>query len=255
MPSDFFHVLMRWNVERHGATRLLPYFYYDNLSLAGVYTASTPAVRSLIPHADLLPIELRPGRCLVAFTAFEYRKTDEEPYNEISISFLVSHRRKPLPLIAVMRALGTRVVPSYVWQLPVTTEGAGAGGADLYGYPKFLADICISKDAERVCCVLSVSGEEILRLDGRVLPTQPGKPIRYITYAVDGDSLVSANIVVNRLENAESRARDSVRLGIGEAHPICAALRELELAKHPMIYQYSPRNEAILFPACNVMDV
>ena len=62
-----------------------PVFYYDNTSLTAVYTASTRRVRRLLPHPAMNPIEMFPGRCMVAFTAYEYRKTDIGPYNEFSM--------------------------------------------------------------------------------------------------------------------------------------------------------------------------
>jgi hypothetical protein len=35
----------------------------------------------------------------------------------------------------------------------------------------------------------------------------------------------------------------------------CQVLHEIELAKHPLIYQYTALGEAMLFPGCNVCDV
>lgn len=255
MSSDFFKDMMRWNVERNGTSVLLPYFYYDNLSLAAVYTASTSAVRKLIPHPNMLPIELTPGRCLVAFACFEYRKCDDDPYNEVSISFLVSYRRRPVPLITLARVLRNRVVPSYVWQLPVTTEAARAGGVDLFGYPKFVADIRFSKNKERTECSLSVLGSDILRMTGRTLPTKQGRQMRYISYAIDKGALVAVNSLVNPYEYAESYDKKDVELEIGKEHSICQVLHEIDLAKNPLVYQFSPRNEAILFPAHNIEDI
>jgi hypothetical protein len=43
-------------------------------------------------------------------------------------------------------------------------------------------------------------------------------------------------------------------LKLGKEHPICHALHSIRLAKHPLIYQFSPRGEAILFPSRNVRD-
>jgi hypothetical protein len=255
MTSDFFQGIMRWNIERNGTTRPLPYFYYDNLLLAAAFTASTTKVRKLIPHPDLRPIELAPGRCLVAFAAFEYRKVDFEPYNEVNISFFVSYPRRPFPLITLAQALRSRVFPTYVWQLPVNKEYPRAGGVDLFGYPKFLADIRFHKDQDQIECTLSVSGSDILRLTGRVLPTKPGKPMRYATYAVDQGRLLSINFLINPLEFAQSRRREDFVLQVGQEHPICQALHEIELSSHPLLYQFSPRGESILFPARNVRDV
>jgi hypothetical protein len=254
MTTDLFQGITQWNVERNGTTRRLPYLYYDVLSIAAVYTASTNKVRRLLPHADLLPIELVPGRCLVAFAGFEYRKTSGNPYNEFNISFLVSHRRRPIPLVTLARALTSRVFPSYVWQLPVTTEHARAGGVDLFGYPKFIADIQFSKDPDRVECTLADAGSDIIRMTGRCLPTKRGKPIRYLTYAIDHGVLLSANFLLAPHEFGESRRKSDLVLEIGTDHAICHALHGIKLSKYPLIYQFCLRGEMILFPGRNVRD-
>jgi hypothetical protein len=52
---------------------LVPVYYYDNTSMTAIHTASTTLVRRYLPDARMHPLELTPGKCLVAFTAFEYR--------------------------------------------------------------------------------------------------------------------------------------------------------------------------------------
>ena len=103
MTSDFFKGIIRWNIERNDTKAVLPYFYYDNLSMTAIYTASKAAVRKLIPHPTIHPIEWNPGRCLVAISAYEYRKIDDLPYNALSISFLVSYLKRPIPLLSAIR--------------------------------------------------------------------------------------------------------------------------------------------------------
>jgi hypothetical protein len=255
MKSDFFKDILKWKVERKGTTEALPFLYYDMLSIAAVYTASTPRVRKLLPHPDLHPIELVPGRCLVAIAGFEYRETDHQPYNEVNISFLVSHQRHPLPLIAVLKALSSGVIPSYVWQLPVTTEFARIEGVDLYGYPKFLADIHFEKIEGRIECTLSESGVNILRLTGRALRSKTRKTTRYLTYAVEDGILVHTNFLVNAFEFAQSQSKQDITLEIGEEHLIGQTLKDIKLSNRPMLYQYMPRGEAILFPGRNIRDV
>ena len=256
MSSDFFHGLMRWDIERGGTVRRLPYCYRDCLTFAMVVTAATSGVRRLIPHPHLHPVEVMPGRCLAAFAAFEYRQTDDDPYNELSMSFLVTHGTRPSrPLLPLARMLRSRTTQSYVWQLPVTTEHARAGGVDLFGYPKSLAAIDISAGSSRVECALSADGQRLLRMDGPVLPTRLGRPLRYLTYAVEGDSLVSAGVLVNPIEIAESWVRSGASIEVGTRHPVCKALSEIGLGRAPLLYRYVPRCEAILFPARNVRDV
>ena len=254
MNSEFFTGIKQWEFERQGAIARLPVFYYDNTSLTAIYTAATPKVKALLPHASMQPIELYPGRCLVAFTAFEYRKTDIDPYNEFSIAFLVSFGRPQIPgLTAAWQMLNKRFT-AYVWQLPVTTEIARAGGVELYGYPKFLARIDFRRESGWLTCDLAEGDKKILSLRGQELPTSRGRINRFVTYSImDGISLV-ANVLVNPLEYGETRNGNAAELILGPEHPIAAALRKIGLSPKPMLYQYSAKTEAILFGGRNLID-
>jgi len=44
----------------------LPGFYRENVSLTAVYTASSKAVKELLPHPDMIPVDLVPSRYMVA---------------------------------------------------------------------------------------------------------------------------------------------------------------------------------------------
>ena len=255
MRSVFFQDLARWNIEHNGTTVALPYPYYDNFSLGGVFTASTTEARKLIPHPDLFPIELRPGRCLAGLAAFEYHQTEDEPYNELGISFLVSYKRRTLTPFGFAGVLLSMVIPSYIWQLPVTTEAARAGGFDLWGFPKFVADIQFTKGEQWIECTLSLSAAKILRIRGRVLPTGPGKSIRYVNYSLLQGALLTSNTLFNPLEFSQSINRPDMELIIEHGHPICQTLRNLKLARYPLVYQYIPKSETILFPPRNVRDI
>ncbi|MFA6447966.1 MAG: acetoacetate decarboxylase family protein [bacterium] len=254
MKGELFRGVMQWEFDWKGTKAKLPVFYYDNTTLTAIYTASTAAVRKLLPLKDMQPIEMFPGRCLAAFTAFEYRKTDIDPYNEFSISFLVSIDARPIPGVTGAIQFAQRRFTTYIWQLPVTTEIARVGGVDLYGYPKFIADITFERQKNWIECKLSENGQKILTLRGNVLQTAKGKTTRYVTYSVkDGVPLV-ANVYMNPLEFAQSPIGSAAELDIGKDHPIGRALSEIELSKSPVLYQYSPVNEAILFAGRNLID-
>jgi hypothetical protein len=254
MKGELFKGVYQWDFDWQGKKAKLPVFYYDNTTLTSIYTASTNEVKKLLPDCDMHPIELYPGRCLVAFTAFEYRKTDIDPYNEFSIAFLVSLNAPQIPGVTVAMQFAQRIFTPYIWQLPVTTEIARSAGVDLYGYPKFIADIEFQKDKKRVECRLSEAGRNILIMRGKVLPTSKGKTARYMTYSMkDGIPLV-ANVYMNPIEFAQSALGSCVELELGSDHPIGIALKEIDLSKTPVIYQYSPVNEAILFAGRNLID-
>lgn len=253
MSKGFFENWTRWDFERNGTTRKLPYFYYDNTSLVAIFLAASSKVVQLLPHPRMKPVEMMPGRCIVAFAAFEYRKTDFEPYNEVSISFLISFGQRQIPGFTAAKMMLSRSTSSYVWQLPVNTEHARAGGVDLFGYPKFLADIGFEKGDDWITCTLREGNQEILQLRGRNLPTKPGKLIRYITYAVENGNPLIAEVLVNPLEYAEAYSGRAFELELGSGHRISDVLKQIDLGKRALVYQYSPVNEAILFPARNVI--
>ena len=210
--EDFFAKTKQFEFSWQGQPAKLPVFYYDNTSITAIYTARTDRVQALLPQAALRPIELYPGRSLVAFTAFEYRESDIDPYNELSISLMATLGRRPIPGVTVLGQLARRCFSAYVWQLPVTTEKARVGGVELYGYPKFLADITFEREPDWLSCQLSVGGQRILGLRGRSLSTSRGALTRYVTYSFkDGIPLV-ANVLTDPLEYGENRTGRGVEV-------------------------------------------
>ncbi len=254
MRGELFKEIKQWEFEQAGRKFKLPVFYYDNTSITAIYTASTRKVKELLPHPAMNPIEMFPGRCLVAFTAFEYRKTDIDPYNEFSIAFLITFGKPQVPGLTAVWQLAQRCFTAYVWKLPVTTEIARFGGVELYGYPKFLADITFEKGKEWIECSLSEKGEPILSLKGKILPTTRGKITRFVTYSIVDEVPVTANVVVDPLEFAQSRESQAATLQLGASHPVAEALRAIELSSNQVVYQFSPLTEAILFGGKNLMD-
>jgi hypothetical protein len=254
MRGDLFKGVKQWEFEQAGRKFKLPVFYYDNTSITAIYTASTSKVKKLLPHRAMNPIEMLPGKSMVAFTAFEYRKTDIDPYNEFSIAFLTAFDKPQIPGLTALWQLARRCFTAYVWKLPVTTEIARFGGVEMYGYPKFLADITFERGTEWIECRLSEKGEGILALKGKILPTARGKITRFITYSILDGIPVTANVVVDPLEFAQSRDSQSAILELGAKHAIADALREIELSSNPIVYQFSPVTEAVLFAGKNMMD-
>ncbi len=254
MKGDFFKGVVQWEFGWKQAIGKLPVFYQDNTSFTAIFTAPTANVLKLLPHKAMKPIEVYPGKCLAAFTAFEYRQSDIDPYNEFSISFPVSFGCMPIPGLTIGLQMLRRSYTAYVWKLPVTTEIARAGGVDLYGYPKFIADIVFKRSPDKIECELSENGKKILTLGGKVLPTSKGAHIRYRTYSMFGEIPLVANVVVNPIEYAQSMNGGAAWLDLGAEHPIAVTLKGLGLSAKPMMYQYSPLNEAILFAGRNLLD-
>ncbi len=253
--SEFFNGVIQWEMtsEEFNLKGKLPVFYYDNTAMTAIYTASTAMVRRLLPRSDMFPVEVRRGRALAAFTAFEYRDSDIDPYNEFSISFPITFRKKNIPGLTVLSMMARRYFTAYVWQLPVTTERARIGGVEMYGYPKFLADIVFSDEGSLLACTLSEGGKNILTLKGKKLKTSTEKVNRFKTYSIkDGVPLV-ANVYMNPREFGKSMSPKAAQLTLGD-HDISNQLRSLDLSDKPLFFQYMPMMEAILCGARNLMD-
>jgi len=255
MRGDFFKGVVQWEFDWRGSKGILPIFYHDNTSMSAIFMASTDKVKKYLPLPEMKLIEVFPGKCLVAFTAFEYRKTDINPYNEFSIAFLVTYKTPSIPVTTIAWQTLKKSFSAYIWQLPVTTEIARIGGVDIYGYPKFIADIVFQKNQDRLECNLSEKGKKILTLKGKVLPTAQSKVMRYLTYSVKNGIPLMANVFVNPLEFAQSNNPKAAEIDLGTDHPISEVLRNIGMSKSPLMYQYCPVNEAILFGGRNLMDI
>jgi hypothetical protein len=256
MKSDFFSKIRQLEISSKGVVynNKFPMFYYDQTSLVVLFTASTDRARRYLPHPDMHPIELYPGRCFVTFLACEYRETDVGPYKEFGIGFMVTFQKRQIPGVTLALQRMHRRFTWYFWHIPVTTERARLRGAELYGFPKFIADISFEKEDHQIACNLSTENQRILTLKGKVLPTHAGKITRTITYSVkDGIPLVT-NSYVNILEYAETRNSEAAELDIGSGHPICDELKGIQLSRKPFDYQYCPKAQSITFLPRNIID-
>ena len=252
--DDLFKGIVQWEMSWQGRAVKLPVFYYDNTAFTAIFTARTDRLRRLLPHPDLRPIELYPGTGMLAFTCFEYRRTDIEPYNELSIAVLATLGSRTLPGVSLLAHVARRCFHAFVWKLPVTTEIARVGGVDLYGYPKFIAGIDFERPPGAIACHLSEDQRPILSLRGPTLPTSRGKLTRYVTYSIKNGIPLVANVITDPLEYAESFTGAGATLELHGDHPIAAELREVGLGSRPVLYQYAPRTQAILFAPRNLID-
>jgi hypothetical protein len=254
--GDLLRGVLQWEYyDEHFQRRVkLPVFYYDNTAMTAIYTASTAMVRRHLPKTEMHPVEVVPGKALVAFTAFEYRQTDIDPYNEFSISFPITYRKRSIPGLTVLSMMARRYFTAYVWQLPVTTEIARYGGVEWYGYPKYLADIQFSHEGPMLACKLSEGGEEILTLKGRKFKTRTEKINRFKTFSVKDGFVLPANVYMNPIEFAMSMSPKAAQLTLGGKHAVARQLGEMGLSANPIFFQYMPLMEAVLYAPRNLMD-
>lgn len=122
-----------------------PNFYYENSKVTVIYTADLDRLRDLMPaevQERVRPLQVWPGRGLVALTAYAYHYCDNDSYNEISLAIVTN---KPgdsnLGPISLVSQGISKDFWGYVLKLPVDTELARVRGVVGYNLPKWLTGI------------------------------------------------------------------------------------------------------------------
>jgi hypothetical protein len=232
--SEFFSGIAHLQVPWGSRQISVPVFYYDMMSLAVFMLAPVKNVKTILPSKRMNPYRVTPWHCIVAISAFEYRDTDIEPYNEVSIAVpFVMDRVSPL-FTGVLRK-APEVPMMYIHNLPVTTEIARAAGVEFAGFPKFLADIGFERKGEWLSCQVNADGKHILTLTGRKtkLELRPRERIYPITCA--HGRLLRLELIWSECNAGLSKAQSDVRLELGN-HPIAQGLRGLNLGR-VLLYQ------------------
>lgn len=233
----------------------LPIFYYDASSFTSIYTADTEKVKAYLPFPEMHSVEIFPGRSLIALTAFEYRDTDIDPYNEFSVTALITYRGRSILGYSLLKQILQNSLNTYVLSLPVTSERSRRGGVELGGYPKFIADIEFTETDQEIVCVVSTNSHRLLTFSGKKIKTKKGPKTHAKVYTSVQGKAMSANLYMNQKAFAQTIGVGKSSIDIGSGHHMCEILSNLELSNHPLVYQYVPHYEAILFNPKNIIDI
>jgi hypothetical protein len=213
----------------------MPTRFLEFAMIGGEFYCSAAKARERMPSPRLQPVEPVAGKALVSLMGLQYREVDIlGPYNEFAITIPVEYRSAET---------GDSGPGLYYLHLPVTTEDARWGGVELYGFPKYLANI-VFEDTKTTCrCRLRVDGREILCLEVTRVPTET-QSWRAINYTVRGDQLIRSMFQAEGLlGEAEDPGGAWVVLG---DHPVAEELKSLEMELACVRYQEAPRATAVL---------
>jgi len=231
-----------------GMRLALPVRYRDWTAIMAHFPISAPAVRAILPTDRLRPVELVPGTAILTLAAMEYRSIDDvEPYNELGVMVPVRYEPRinvpALPLIAPERFERFGL---YVWHLPVTTQAAYEFGVEIWGYPKFIAEITFENGPVARRCRLRADGMDILTLEVKHVPTTR-RPIDFHSYTVKDDQLLRTRIEVQG-DVGLARLPGGASMVLGD-HPIARDLRRLRIGREPVQRLYAPRIQSMLHRA------
>jgi hypothetical protein len=251
MNNQFFqHITNFQSFETASGPIKVPIFYHDVSSMWVYFSAPIHRVQSILPSNRLKPISLGNGNALYGVVCFEYRDTTIGSYNEVGIG--VPCRLDPVINVPILPALFDRffAVGFYVHYLPVTTQIAYDAGVDIWGLPKFIAQITFEDTQNWRRCILQADSKEILTLE----VTQPDRALKrdsydFHTFSVKDNSLLKIPVQSSGQFWA-SRKAESAQLHLGN-HPVAEKLRELQLDPKPLKTIIYPNTQVILHAASN----
>ncbi|WP_440091385.1 acetoacetate decarboxylase (ADC) [Pseudomonas putida] len=245
-------------LEKHkvdiGFESYSPNFYYQNSQVTAVYTADLDALRALMPPevlATASPLQVWPGRGLVAFTAYTYEHCDNDAYNEVAVSIITNTPGKANlgPFTLIGQSMSGDFW-GYVLKLPVNTELARVRGVVGYNLPKWLTGIDRKEDAQSV--VYDITDSQTGKVDVSFKAKKLDKLSREVDIVtssftnLDHQGQLAYGYAVSRqLRHGSSRDADSATLTLGDG-ALSNYLRTLKLGKM-MKYEYVPAFQSALY--------
>jgi hypothetical protein len=178
--------------------------------------ADYQGVKEILAKRRLIPREFAHGETRLQIVACQMRSVQiSGPYNEVAIQ---------VPVESLDDSPSEKFAHLY---LPVSTEAARWPGVDIYGFPKFIANIDFTKDENQIACQLAENEEPILefRMDDKV---GTKKKIRWRFYGNRKQRIV---ITAFDLEGLilEEEPKENVKFVLGK-HPIAETLKGLLLS-------------------------
>ena len=231
-----------------------PNFYYKNSRVMAVFTADLARMRKLMPAAVLKavqPVQIWPGRGLVALTAYAYDACDNDPYHEIAVSIVTNRfgRANLGPLSLMTQALA-KDISGYVLKLPVDTEIARVRGVVGYNLPKWRTEIRFEDRGEVLSIEITDSrtGKPDVRLQARKLEGLSDQvsvsTSRFVNLDQNGN-LQTGHATSRQLRSASSTSADSLSIQL-EGGSLSQYLESLKLGRM-LRYEYVPDFQLALY--------
>lgn len=231
-----------------------PNFYYENSRVTAIFTADLARLRELMPPEVLeqvQPLQVWPGRGVVALTAYAYHYCDNDSYNEIGLSVVTnkpgSSNWGPFSL---MGQSFSDDFWGYVLKLPVDTKLAEVRGVIGYNLPKWLTRIDYNEGENNVVVKIFDSETQALdlTLETRKLDVSSSKENLVTTSFTNIDQqgqLTTGYSTSRQLRHASTSDADAVKLTLTNGS-LSRFIESLELGKM-VKYEYVPDFQAALY--------
>ncbi len=229
--SRFFRVAQE-KLKTSAGEAPFPILYYDATALLTFFWCELEAAQSFLDDTGLQATRFLNGRALAAIGWYEYRDTDIGAYNEVGVAIAVQpeNRALRLPIMQFFYPAGRRTLGFYIIDLPVTTEIACAAGREMWGFPKFVAEIPLQFEKGSVsAAVLAPEKQEpIVSMNGRLGAGIPLPGMDLVLYSNKDDRLLRTEVITSGWLRTSPGNGLRVETGPG-THPMADNLRRLGL--------------------------
>lgn len=231
-----------------------PNFYYENTKVTAIYTADIRRLRELLPEAlkdTVQPLQIWPGRGLVALTAYAYHYCDNDTYNEISLSIVTTKPGGttfgPLSLLSQNKHANFW---GYVLKLPVDTRLAAVRGVVGYNLPKWVTGIHYRDTGNSISFEVmdAATGNVDFVLETEKLEDVSDEPTlvtNSFTNVGHSGELQYGYAVARQMQYASSMDDDKVTLALGSGS-FSEFIRSLDLGEM-LRYDYVPDFQSALY--------
>ncbi|MES2261696.1 MAG: acetoacetate decarboxylase (ADC) [Pseudomonadota bacterium] len=239
-----------------------PNFYYKNRKITAVFTANLDRLRGLMPDKvlkEVQPLQVWPGRGVVALTVYSYDYCDNDSYSEISLSIVTNKPGKssfgPLTL---MGQSSSGDFWGYVLKLPVNTELARVRGVVGYNLPKWLTGIELKETDKSFSFTVTDSdtGKVDFVFEGEKLSdvSHEAEMVKNSFTNIDKNGQLTYGYAISRqLAHASSTSSKSVNLKLGDGS-FSTFIKSLKLGKM-MKYEYVPEFQSALYAPKALSDL
>lgn len=200
--------------------------------VGGTFTAPYTATRSLIAYSGLTPLKVAGTLAVCMVSAVQYTDSDLGPYNEIALAVAIDD-----PAPSPDRRSGVANLTTFIHRLPVNQEFTCAAGRDIWGFPKWVADISFQERRGRTVALMLDNGEHALALsvNTRFAIPMPASEVEMSCYSFRGGTLRRTPWTMRM---AEVRVRPGgVSVEVGERNQLADDLRALGFPKKGLVGQ------------------
>jgi len=236
-----------------------PTFYGDASCAIAIFHCDYEAAKAILPHPSMQPVKMTRGRSLVIFSCYEYRNVmNVAPYNEIAMTIpVVVDGAMNIPVLTMLAGDKLNNFGYHVFHMPVTSLENRIRGRKIWGLPKDLETIEITKEGDTSNIKASAPGKPpYIELNIPTTGSTQEFDVSSNLYSVlDGQRLKSetnfkSSFAINKnIKTLLTKSKPVQQEGAGAglklgAGPIADKLRTLEIEEEAFQYRYTPSMNA-----------